>query len=94
MGGATGVPNYNDAEWASVRFEIVKDLNRQKFLQNEELQTVLLETGDSILVEGAGYDRVWGAGLSTTHADIQDPTKWRGQNLLGKLLMELREELS
>lgn len=38
-------------------------------------------------------DSVWGIGLSADDVDIFDKTKWKGQNLLGKVLMQIRKEL-
>ena len=38
-------------------------------------------------------DRIWGVGLAVEDARIFDERKWRGQNLLGKALMEVRDYL-
>ncbi len=51
----------------------------------------LLDTGDSILAECAVKDLVWGIGLSMKDPNRFDTTKWRGRNLLGNLLMKVRE---
>jgi len=40
------------------------------------------------------YDTIWGVGLGEHHPDITDKSKWRGQNLLGKALMKVRDMLS
>ena len=39
------------------------------------------------------YDNIWGIRLSANSLEAQDPMKWRGQNLLGFALMEVRDEL-
>ena len=39
------------------------------------------------------YDRVWGIGLTANHEDATDPERWRGTNLLGFALMEVRDRL-
>ena len=54
---------------------------------------VLLSTGDSVLVEASPYDAIWGIRLAASSPEAQDPMKWRGQNLLGFALMEVRDEL-
>jgi ribA/ribD-fused uncharacterized protein len=54
---------------------------------------LLLDTGDKILVEGNAKDNIWAVGLDWNDDRILDPSNWNGQNLLGKVLMELRTEL-
>ena len=54
---------------------------------------LLLETGDSVLAECAVKDRIWGIGLSMVDANRLDMSKWKGQNLLGFALMEVRRML-
>ena len=64
-----------------------------KFSQNRDLREFLLSTGDCVLVEASPYDNIWGIRLSASSSEAQDPMKWRGQNLLGFALMEVRDEL-
>ena len=64
-----------------------------KFSQNRDLREFLLSTGDSVLVEASPYDNIWGIRLAASSPEAQDPMKWRGQNLLGFALMEVRDEL-
>jgi ribA/ribD-fused uncharacterized protein len=61
-----------------------------KFTQNERLKQTLLNTGETILVEASPYDKIWGIGLSENDPRALDETKWLGQNLLGKVLMRVR----
>jgi len=88
------VKSFNDEIWKTRRLEIVKAGNRAKFIQNEELRALLLATKGTQLVEASPYDRIWGIGLAATDPRAQDPKTWCGQNLLGKILTELRDELS
>lgn len=46
-----------------------------------------------MLVEASPFDRKWGIGMDASNAAASDPSKWRGKNLLGKILTEVREEL-
>lgn len=87
------VRNFNQEIWDVKKFDIVVANNIAKFKNNPKLLLCLLNTGDSILVEAAPYDNIWGAGISHTHPDINNPDKWPGQNLLGKALMKTREIL-
>lgn len=62
-----------------------------KFHQNKELRVSLEKTGDAILVEASPMDRIWGIGLGEKSA--KEGKAWRGQNLLGKALVKVREAL-
>ncbi len=87
------VANFDDVVWKREREAIVMAGSRAKFTQNPELKALLLATAGTTLVEASPYDRIWGIGLSATHPKAQDPASWRGQNLLGKILTQLRDEL-
>jgi ribA/ribD-fused uncharacterized protein len=80
--------------WERERERIVKDGNRAKFTQNAELLALLLATKGTTLVEASPYDKIWGIGLAASDPRAQDPKQWRGKNLLGKVLTELRDELA
>ncbi len=53
-----------------------------KFTQHEELRRILLATGDAMLVEHTRNDSYWG-----------DGGDGRGRNMLGQILVSVREEL-
>jgi len=83
---------FNEDVWIKNREKIYKEVLRDKFTL-PELKKQILATENKILVEASPTDKIWGIGLSEKHRDATDPTKWRGLNLLGKVLMEVREEL-
>lgn len=87
------VKNYDDIVWAKKRYDIGVDALKAKFSQNQELKNKLLGTKNKIIVEASPLDRIWGIGLSEQNEDILTPKKWRGRNLLGDMLMQVREEL-
>lgn len=87
------VRNYDDAKWSAVRFDSVTRGSLAKFSSSPELRAYLLSTGDDVLVEAAPRDRVWGIGLGRANPLVNDPTKWRGQNLLGFALIKARAAL-
>jgi ribA/ribD-fused uncharacterized protein len=87
------VLGFNEAIWINNRFEIVVKANIEKFGQNPELKEFLLNTGDRVLVEASPVDRIWGIGLAEDNRDIENPNNWKGLNLLGFALMEVRERL-
>lgn len=70
------------ADWEQVKDDIMREVVRAKFTQHKSLKETLLATGDAILVEHTTNDRYWGDGGDGT-----------GKNMLGKILMEIREEL-
>ncbi len=87
------VRGFDDARWEAARWDIVVRGNLAKFGQNAELGAFLANTGDRVLVEASPVDRIWGIGLAEDDARAQDPERWRGLNLLGFALMEVRGRL-
>lgn len=88
-----GVVNFNPKEWDNVKYSIVVGGNYHKFTQNKHMGEFLLSTGNSVLAEASPYDKVWGIGMREDDDDAYNPIKWRGQNLLGYALMEVRHQL-
>ncbi|XP_078657309.1 uncharacterized protein LOC144903200 [Branchiostoma floridae x Branchiostoma belcheri] len=87
------VRNYNDEVWNAHCQRVVKEGNRAKFTQNPHLREALLATKGTTLVEASPRDRKWGIGLSAKNVKAHNRATWRGQNLLGAILTELRDEL-
>jgi ribA/ribD-fused uncharacterized protein len=87
------IKNFNAEFWTEVCFEEMVDVNFAKYSQNSDLKELLLSTGDKTLVEASPYDTVWGIGLHWEDDDCLDENKWKGTNLLGKALMEVRKLL-
>lgn len=79
--------------WDLYKYEIVKQGNLLKFSQNEAMRNVLLTTGDSVIVEASPFDAIWGIGLSEKNEKSLLAETWRGKNLLGFALMEVRDAL-
>jgi ribA/ribD-fused uncharacterized protein len=88
------VTPFDPKTWDGAKYEIVKAGNRAKFEQNPDLKEKLLATGTAILAEASPRDKTWGIGKTAKTAAETDPSAWPGQNLLGKILMELREEFA
>lgn len=76
-------------DWDLVKYDLMKEVLYQKFMQNTQAKEVLLSTGDSELIEDTTYycDNLWG------NCDCTRCKKITGQNLLGKALMEVREAI-
>jgi len=92
------VTGFDEQVWQQRRYGIVLQGNEAKYAQNEELRTFLLNTKMRIIVEASPMDPIWGIGLAEDDPRVQNPEEWRGLNLLGFALMEVRsvlqEELS
>lgn len=88
------VRNFDSELWDKNKVRIVYEGNLSKFSQNETLKVKMLNTLDSILVEASPYDKIWGIGRSVKDGTvIKNPNNWYGENLLGFLLMDVREAL-
>ena len=83
---------FDDGVWQGFREEIYWDVLYDKF-SNSKLKAELLKTGSKTLAEASPYDKIWGIGLSENDVRAEDPRKWRGLNLLGEVLMRVREDL-
>ena len=70
------------SDWDSAKDEIMYRAIRAKFSQHVDIRGTLLATGDATLIEHTANDKYW--------ADGGDGN---GKNMLGILLMRLRDEL-
>ena len=69
-------------DWESVKVQLMRDVVLAKFSQHETLRELLLETGNAELVERTDRDSFWGDGGDGS-----------GKNMLGRILMEVRDTL-
>lgn len=70
------------SDWDEVKYIVMKQVCTAKFVQCHDLRKILMSTGDEELIEDSPVDYYWGCGADGS-----------GQNMLGKILMEIREEL-
>jgi len=87
------VSDFDEMVWERHRYTIVLNINFSKFRQHPELREELIATGDKHIAEASPHDLIWGIGFKADHPDACDPTRWRGRNLLGRILMDVRESL-
>lgn len=87
------VKGFDRKIWDSKKTEIVFRGNLAKFSQDSNLRDRLLDTGDCFLVEANPKDVIWGIGHSEREARQMPSNQWRGQNLMGKVLMRVRESI-
>lgn len=87
------VKNFDERIWEKEKYEIMKNGLRYKFNQNKLLKNKLLDTKMKSLYEASKYDLIWGIGVDSTQASKITESSYPGKNLLGKALMEIREEI-
>ena len=87
------VKNYNDKVWNGIRAVVLYEGLLAKFSQNEAARQFLLSTGDAVLCECAKNDLIWGNGMDMNDPERLDMSKWRGESLLGFILMKVREKI-
>ncbi|TDC77362.1 NADAR family protein [Streptomyces hainanensis] len=88
------VRGFDEERWQASCFELVVEGNIAKFGQDPARLAYLSGTRDRVLVEASPLDRVWGIGLAADDERAEDPARWRGRNLLGFALMEVRSRLA
>jgi ribA/ribD-fused uncharacterized protein len=88
------IHGFDEAAWRDARLQLVIEGNMGKFGQHAALRTFLLGTGDQVLVEASPVDRIWGIGLAADDPRAAEPKTWRGENLLGFALMQVRQRLA
>ena len=84
------VKNFDRNIWDQHCMSIVIKGNYAKFSQDGVLKKQLLHTGNRIIVEASPYDKIWGIGMLENDPGIEDPTNWKGLNLLGNAIMTVR----
>lgn len=71
-------------DWEERKLQTMVMIVTEKFLADPELMEKLLKTGDAVLQEGNTWgDTLWGVDLQTGE----------GENVLGKILMYIREDV-
>lgn len=86
------IKNFDQEIWDQHKYKIILRGNFLKFSQNEKIKEELLKS-NKILVEASPFDRIYGIGIKFDDDKILDESNWKGKNLLGKALMEVREKL-
>uniref|UniRef100_A0AC35TVW6 DUF1768 domain-containing protein n=1 Tax=Rhabditophanes sp. KR3021 TaxID=114890 RepID=A0AC35TVW6_9BILA len=87
------VQNFDKVIWDEKGYHYMKKALKAKFGQSRQMKRILLSTEDATLVECAPRDRLWGIGYGIDNPNRLNKASWRGKNLLGKALMEVRASL-
>jgi hypothetical protein len=87
------VSGFDEKIWNEKRVSIVTVASREKFEQNPKLKEKLLATGNKTLTESSPWDKVWGIGLEKHRPEAQDRKQWKGLNLLGEILTNVKQKM-
>ena len=90
---AKRLKNFNISSWPEKAEDLLRLALSAKFSQDIDLRDLLLPTGESTIGEANSHDTLFGIGLSLQNPNAMDTKRWRGDNLQGKILMAVREEL-
>ncbi len=87
------VRGFDEEKWSKMKRLFMKTAVYNKFKQNTPLTCKLLhpDLRNKIFVEASPYDKIWGIGVGWNDPDLL--TKEWGQNLLGEIIGEVRDEL-
>ena len=72
---------------------MLSELLFAKFSGDSNLQSGLLKTGEKTICQASINVLFWGAGVALRDTNVTDSSKWSGKNMLGKLLMEVRDQI-
>jgi ribA/ribD-fused uncharacterized protein len=87
------VTPFDAGQWEERKDQVMRTGIKAKLMQHPEILKKLRDTGDRLIGEADPRDKYWSIGTSSDTSFAKNPERWKGQNKLGKILMELRTEL-
>ena len=87
------IKNFDAEKWSEVSKSIMYEVCKAKFTQNPHLLKALLATEGKTLVEASPFDKIYGIGLDKNNPLAWEKETWEGENLLGYILTELRDNI-
>jgi len=86
---------FNGQVWDDRSMQIVYDANMAKFTQNPKLLEIItsIRYQGKFFVEASPYDKIWGIGMRQSEARTLQPSQWKGQNKLGRVLTAVRDNI-
>lgn len=82
-----------EEQWKQVCVEIMREGVLAKFQQHGHLSAILLATGEKIIGEANPYDALWGTGTKLRDRQALNPSSWKGENNMGRILVAIRSYL-
>lgn len=86
------VRNFDSTLWDSAKESIVKHGLRLKFSPGSKVHKELMSYPGKTFVEASPYDAIYGIKMGMWDEGVENPANWKGENLLGKWLTDLRDE--
>ncbi len=92
--GRTATQHRNITQWRQKKaHEVMYNALKAKYTQSTYLKHFLCGTEGSTLIEANQNDQYWSCGLSLKHPGIASKEQWKGENMLGNMLMKVRSEI-
>ncbi len=86
------IKGYDRQRWLQVAKEIITPGILAKFSQNEGAKQILLSTGNCVIAEASPHNKKSGIGIAIHDERRHDERNW-GDNLMGKIIMDARDQL-
>jgi ribA/ribD-fused uncharacterized protein len=87
------VTPYDDEAWKGKRREVMMTALNAKFSQHPDILKKLNSTGTKTIAEANPRDKYWGIGTSAETSFAKNPSRWKGENMMGKLLEDVRTRM-
>ncbi len=72
--------------------KVMYDIQILKYIQNPKYMEERKATGKTHIIEASAQHKTWGVGVSLNSRDLFNKDKWSGDNWMGKILMEIRDD--
>lgn len=88
------VKNFNAEKWDKVSPYYMTKAVTIRYQQDKKFADMLTDKKyeGKTFVEASPYDKIWGIGMKEDDPDVEDKSKWQGENKLGKCLTTLRNK--
>ena len=83
---------FNRILWHRKCVQVMYRATYYKFSSNSKLARTLLSTR-KLIAEASPHDVYFGIGLSIDDPDARNPKMWRGKNVMGQVLMDVRNRI-
>lgn len=88
------VKGFDPEKWDAISSRYMTKAVTMRYEQDKKFAKMLTDKKyeGKTFVEASPYDKIWGIGMNEDDPDVEDKSKWQGQNKLGKCLTALRDK--